>query len=190
MLKKINFFERLKEINEKRVEMFKNEYANEKFLFKDPKEMHLNPYTNEFICNAPACEVYDLLLNPNREIESMGQSKGFFESFSINRGDLDIVCTKPDPMPEIPLFYKDIDYGSYLFSELKEEELENFLNGIESWPKTTNFEVSFVHPLGKSLIGYDRITMKNVYYTHFISPTYFNVDYLSYGSNFPFADTL
>ena len=38
------------------------------------------------------------------------------------------------------------------------------------------------------VVGPDRITMRNIMNVHFISPLTFELDYQSFGSNFPFTD--
>ena len=190
-LKNINFFERLKEIDQKRLDNFYEIYKDEKYSMKKPDFYSANYVKNEFLSNMPVYFVADLFFNPNRIIDSLNQNKGFFESIFLNRGDIDLTTNiESDYDKDIPDYYKDCDLGNTLFSEIDENNLDNLLKDVENW--STNFtqiEFNFVHPMKKMMIGPDRITMKNLYKIYWISPMSFNVDMLSFGSDFPYADT-
>ena len=196
MLEKIEFFSKLQKINDERYKEFEEHYANDNLLFKPPSEYHICFYDNEFLSNTPASYIYNLLINPETVIDELGKGKGFFESMYINRNDKDIKLIFDKPKEEngvenleVPKFYSDIDYACNLFTDVKEEDLNELLEEIPKWPKSTTYEIHFIHPLKKMIIGPDRITMKNKYITHFVSPLCFIVDMLSYGSDFPFAET-
>ena len=190
-LKNINFFDRLKEIDKTRLEKFYDIYKEEKYSMKKPDFYSANYVKNEFLSNMPVYFVADLFFNPNRIIDSLNQNKGFFESIFLNRGDIDLTTNiDNDYDKDIPDYYKDCDLGNTLFSEIDDNNLDNFLKDVENW--STNFtqiEFNFIHPMKKMMIGPDRITMKNLYKIYWISPVSFNVDMLSFGSDFPYADT-
>ena len=190
MLERIDFFKRLKSIHEQREKEFEMTYSDDNLLYKLPSQYHQCFYDKEYISNAPVSFIYNILINPDTVIEELGKEKGFFESMYINRNDKDIKLIKKEGEENnVPKFYSDIDYVCNLFTDIKEEELNELLKDVESWPKSTSYEIDFIHPLKKMIIGPDRITMKNMYTTHFVSPLCFVVDMMSFGSDFPFADT-
>ncbi len=190
-LKNINFFEKLKEIDNNRLEKFYEIYKEEKYSMKKPDFYSANYVKNELISNMPVYFIADLFFNPNHTIESLNQNKGFLESIFLNRGDFDLsINIEKDYDKDIPDYYKDCDLGNTLFSEIDETNLDNLLKEVENWSTNfTEYEINFIHPMKKMMIGPDRITMKNVYKIYWISPMSFNVDMLSFGSDFPYADT-
>ena len=190
MLQKIKFYERLKELDNKRRDILSEKFKDNNLLFRKPNEYTGKYYEKELISNCPVNLAWEIIINPDSKLESLGRNLGFFETYYLDRGDLDLVVVRPENWNKnIPKFYSDRDYSKYLFSELNENDLNEFLNDINNWTTDpTVFEVNFIHPLKKMVVGPDRITMRNIMNVHFISPLSFELDYQSFGSNFPFTD--
>ena len=190
ILQKINFYERLKELDNKRREILSEKFKDNNLLFRKPNEYTGKYYEKELISNCPINLAWEIIINPDTKLESLGRNLGFFETYYLDRGDLDLVVVRPENWNKnIPKFYSDRDYSKYLFSELNENDLNEFLNDVNNWTTDpTVFEVNFIHPLKKMVVGPDRITMRNIMNVHFISPLSFELDYQSFGSNFPFTD--
>lgn len=186
LLKKIRFSERLVEINESRMKEFATEFRTN-MMFMKQSDFHMSFIDNDLLTTSPINLVYHTLFNPDNAIEVLGQGKGFLESLSINRGDINVSMKKEGNMNNIPKFFEDMDYANNVFSSIEEKELELFLSEVSTWPKVATYEINFVHPI-KMIVGPDSITMRNVLNIYFISPTQLIIDYHSYGSNFPFTD--
>ena len=187
MLSRIRFFERLDEITSQRMKVFENEYKDHNLLFRPVEEYHLHLFDKDLLSTGPVSFVYNVVYNPDYELEEMGLNTGFYESLYRNRKELNVVVKRDENPGGIPRFYEDLDYSVNLFSDINETDLTELLNSVNDWPTTKTYEIHFIHPV-KMIIGPDRITMRNCIHTHFISPKCFIVDLMSYGSDFPFAD--
>ena len=191
MLKKINFTSRLNSITSKRMNIFEKEYSNDPIFFLPKKEFeHCLINEKDFGNKAPLTIVFHYIFNPYITIKQYPQKKSFFESIFIERGDMNTKINYEQNQKElIPIYFDDLDYVANLFYNIDENELNDFLNEIKNWEKKIQFELNFIHPIQKLMIGPDRITIKDLITVYFISPTDLIIDYHSYGSDFPFADT-
>ena len=191
MLKKINFKSRLNSITTKRMSMFEKEYSNDPIFFLPEKEFeHCIINEKDFGNKGPLTIVFHYIFNPYIIINQYPQKKSFFESIYIERGDININLNYEQNQKElIPIYFDNLDYIANLFYNIDETQFEDFLNEVKNWKKKINFELNFIHPMQKLMIGPDRITMKDLITVYFISPTDLIIDYHSYGSDFPFSDT-
>ena len=190
MLNEIHFFDRLNKATKERMDSFKKEFKKG-FYFKDIEEFD-NIFINEkdINSNSPLTIIFHYIFNPTTIIRKYPHWKSFFETIFTMRGDYNIVLLydKLD-IDKIPKYFNDFDYVNNLFNNYNKIDLDLFLKGIETWSKTFKFQLSFVHPIKKLMIGPDKITIKDVAIIYFISPTDLIVDYHTFGSDFPFADT-
>ena len=187
MLSRIRFIERLDEITSQRMKLFENTYKDHNLLFRPVEEYHLHLFDKDLLSTGPVSFVYNVVYNPDYELEEMGLNLGFYESLYINRKELNVVVKRDETPGGVPRFYEDLDYSVNLFSDINEKDLTELLDSVDEWPTTKTYEIHFIHPV-KMFIGPDRITMRNCIHTHFISPKCFVVDLMSFGSDFPFAD--
>ena len=190
MLNEIHFFDRLNKATKERMDSFKKEFKKG-FYFKDIEEFD-NIFINEkdINSNSPLTIIFHYIFNPTTIIRKYPHWKSFFETIFTMRGDYNLVLLydKLD-IDKIPKYFNDFDYVNNLFNNYNKIDLDLFLKGIETWSKTFKFQLSFVHPIKKLMIGPDKITIKDVAIIYFISPTDLIVDYHTFGSDFPFADT-
>lgn len=191
MLEKINFISRLKEITNERLKAFEEINKNDKFSFIPENEFEVNYITeNDLKIKTPLSLIFHYIFNPTTQIESHPNQKSFYENIYQTRGDINIRLTYNEEQNEkIPHYFSDLDYSLDLFSNFDENELTSFLEEINTWEKKISFELNFVHPIKKMIIGPDRVTMKDIITVYFISPTDLIIDYHSYGSDFPYIDT-
>ena len=191
MLEKINFIGKLKEITNERLKAFEEINKNDKFSFIPENEFEVNYITeNDLKIKTPLSLIFHYIFNPTTQIESHPNQKTFYENIYQTRGDLNIRLTYNEEQNEkIPHYFSDLDYSLDLFSNFDENELTSFLEEINTWEKKISFELNFVHPIKKMIIGPDRVTMKDIITVYFISPTDLIIDYHSYGSDFPYIDT-
>ena len=190
MLNEIHFFDRLNKATKERMDSFKKEFKKGLY-FKDIEEFD-NIFINEkdINSNSPLTIIFHYIFNPTTIIRKYPHWKSFFETIFTMRGDYNLVLLydKLD-IDKIPKYFNDFDYVNNLFNNYNKIDLDLFLKGIETWSKTFKFQLSFVHPIKKLMIGPDKITIKDVAIIYFISPTDLIVDYHTFGSDFPFADT-
>ena len=189
MLKKINFFEKLKAIGNDRMKYFVQRY-NKDYYFMN-KEYFDNIFINESdIKNKlPLTLVFYYIFNPETNIQKLKLNKSFFESIYLHRGDTNLSLNyKKSKLLKVPKFFNDLDYVNHLFNDFDEMELNKFLDEIDNWQNTFKFELQFVHPLKQINIAKNKITMKDVAKIYFISPTDLIVDYHSFASDFPMSD--
>ena len=189
MLTEINFFERLKNATKERMEIFEKEYK------KDINFRSIEEFDNIFInekdikSTSPLTLIFQYIFNPKTIINEYPHGKSFFECIFLLRGDynLDVIYDRNE-IDKIPKYFNNFNYVNNLFNNYNRSDLDLFLREIETWYKTFTFQLHFVHPLKKLMIGPDKITIRDVAILYFISPTDLIVDYHSYGSDFPFAD--
>ena len=183
MLNKINFYQRLKNISEKRYSEFIKEFQ------KDYYFLDINEFENIFIdekninINSPLTLIFHYCFNP--EIKQVDSGENFFEFIYKKRGDKNYSMEyNKDEIKNIPKYFNDINYTNYLFNNFNENDLNIFLNEISSWKKTFSFEQKFKYT--KHVIK--TMTLRDVATIYFISPLDMVIDYHSYGSDFPMAD--
>ena len=190
-LKEINFFERLDKISKERMLKFEKEFKKDNLYFLSIEEFD-NIFINQkdIRSKSPLTLIFHYIFNPNTTINEYPHGKSFFESIFLARGDynLDTIFDKRE-LEKVPKYFNDFDYVNNLFIKCNKNELDNFLNKIDNWKSTFSFQLNFVHPIKKLMIGPDKITIRDVAKVYFISPNDLIVDYHTYGSDFPFADT-
>ena len=183
MLQKINFFQRLKSISEKRYLEFIKEFQKEYYL------LDINQFENIFIdekdlkINSPLTLIFHYCFNP--EVKQIDSNKNFFEFICKNRGDENYSMEyNKEEIKYIPRYYNDINYVNNLFNNFSEKELNSFLLGINKWKKTFSFEQKFKYTKHKI----KNMTLHDIAKIYFISPLDMIIDYHSYGSDIPMAD--
>ena len=189
MLTEIHFFDRLNKATKDRMETFEKEFKKGMYF------RNIEEFENIFIdekdikSTSPLTLIFHYIFNPKTVIREYPHGKSFFECIFLLRGDynLDVIYDKYE-IDKIPKYFNDFNYVNNLFNNYNKNDLDLFLNQIETWYKTFSFQLNFVHPLKKLMIGPDKITIRDVAILYFISPTDLIVDYHSYGSDFPFAD--
>ena len=190
MLNDIHFFDRLNQATKERMDLFEKEFK--KGLYFRPPEEFDNIFINEKDINStsPLTLIFHYIFNPKTIIREYPHWKSFFETIFTMRGDYNLVLLydKLD-IEKIPKYFNDFDYVNNLFNNYNKNDLDLFLKSIETWSKTFKFQINFVHPIKKLMIGPDRITIRDVAIIYFISPTDLIVDYHTFGSDFPFAET-
>ena len=183
MLNKINFFDRLKSISDKRYTEFTQEFKRDYFF------LDINEFENIFInekdinINSPLTLIFHYCFNP--EIKQVDSGENFFEFIYKKRGDTNYSMEyNKDEIRDIPKYFNNINYVNYLFNNFKEKDLKIFLDEIDTWKKTFSFEQKFKYT--KHVIK--TMTLRDVATIYFISPLDMVIDYHSYGSDFPMAD--
>ena len=190
MLNELHFFDRLNEVTKERMALFEKEFKKGLY-FKSPEEFD-NIFINEkdIKSTLPLTLIFHYIFNPKTKIREYPHWKSFFETIFTMRGDYNLVLLYDDiDIDKIPKYFNDFDYVNNLFNNYNKNELDVFLKSIETWTKTFKFQLNFVHPIKKLMIGPERITIKDVAIIYFISPTDLIVDYHTFSSDFPFAET-
>jgi hypothetical protein len=183
MLQKINFFQRLKSITEKRFLEFQKDFQ------KDYYFLNINQFENIFIdendleINSPLTLIFHHCFNP--EVKQMNSCTNFFEFICKKRGDENYSMEyNKEEIKHIPKYFNNINYVNNLFNNFSEKELNLFLLGINKWKKTFTFEQKFKY----TKHVFKDMTMHDVATIYFISPLDMIIDYHSYGSDIPMAD--
>ena len=183
MLNKINFFDRLNSISDKRYTEFTQEFKRDYFF------LDINEFENIFInekdinINSPLTLIFHYCFNP--EIKQVDSGENFFVFIYKKRGDTNYSMEyNKDEIRDIPKYFNNINYVNYLFNNFKEKDLNIFLDEIDTWKKTFSFEQKFKYT--KHVIK--TMTLRDVATIYFISPLDMVIDYHSYGSDFPMAD--
>ena len=190
MLNDIHFFDRLNKATKERMILFEKEFKKSLY-FRSPEEFD-NIFINEkdIKSTLPLTLIFHYIFNPKTIIREYPHWKSFFETIFTMRGDYNLVLLYDKlEIDKIPKYFNDFDYVNNLFNNYNKNDLDLFLKGIETWSKTFKFQLNFVHPIKKLMIGPDRITIRDVAIIYFISPTDLIVDYHTFGSDFPFAET-
>ena len=189
MLKRIEFFERLKTIGKKRMELFEQEFQKDIFFMRNDFFDNTFIKEDELDKFSPLTLIFHFIFNPETVISQFPYKKSFFESIFELRGDKNIkINYSPNDLKQVPKYFNDFNYVNDLFNNFNENNLNNFLNEIEKWKKTFSFELQFVHPL-KNNIGQNQIEINDVIKVYFISPNDLIIDYHSYAENFPLSDS-
>ena len=183
MLKRINFFERLKYLSDKRYSEFRKEFQKDyHFLDKDQFE-NIFIDENDLNTNSPLTLIFHYCFNP--EIKQIDSSKNFFEFICKNRGDKNYSMEyNKEEIKDISKYFNDINYVNKLFNDFSENDLNNFLIGINKWKKTFIFEQKFNYT--KHVVK--DMTLHDIATIYFISPLDMIIDYHSYGSDHPMAE--
>ena len=188
ILKKLNFFSKIKSLTKIRLEEINNEITEKEINFLPENKFEYTIINENLNINAPLTLVFHFIFNPQTICENFEYKKSFFENIFFLRGDNPINLNYNQNQKKlIPKFFDDLDYVNNLFNNINEHELNNFLNEIKNWGKKISYKLNFVHPIQK-FIGPDNITMEDILTVYFISPTDLIVDYHSYGDQFPFSD--
>jgi len=190
MLNEIHFFDRLNQVTKERMELFEKEFKKGLY-FKSPEEFD-NIFINEKDINStsPLTLIFHYIFNPKTRIKEYPHWESFFVTIFTMRGDYDLVLLYDIlDIDKIPKYFNDFDYVNNLFNNYNKNDLDLFLKSIETWTKTFKFGLSFVHPIKKLMIGPERISIRDDAIVYFISPTDLIVDYHTFCSDFPFAET-
>ena len=183
MLQKINFFEKLKNITEKRYSEFKKEFQKDYYFLDIDQFENIFIDENDININSPLTLIFHYCFNP--EVKQIGSSENFFEFIYKNRGDTNYSMKyDKEKIKYIPKYFNDINYVNNLFNNFSEKELNSFILGINKWTKTFIFEQKFKYT--KHAIK--NMTFRDIATIYFISPLDMIIDYHSYGSDFLMAD--
>ena len=183
MLQKINFFEKLKNITEKRYSEFKKEFQKDYYFLDIDQFENIFINENDLNINSPLTLIFHYCFNP--EVKQIGSSENFFEFIYKNRGDTNYSMKyDKEKIKYIPKYFNDINYVNNLFNNFSEKELNSFISGINKWTKTFIFEQKFKYT--KHAIK--NMTFRDIATIYFISPLDMIIDYHSYGSDFLMAD--
>ena len=183
MLQKINFFEKLKNITEKRYSEFKKEFQKDYYFLDIDQFENIFINENDLNINSPLTLIFHYCFNP--EVKQIGSSENFFEFIYKNRGDTNYSMKyDKEKIKYIPKYFNDINYVNNLFNNFSEKELNSFILGINKWTKTFIFEQKFKYT--KHAIK--NMTFRDIATIYFISPLDMIIDYHSYGSDFLMAD--
>jgi hypothetical protein len=181
-LKRINFYKRLDEVHQKRLQLFESS-GQYRLQNTFPKTY----FDHEYFSNVPISMIYKSFFDNETTCDEFERNKSFWESLFEMRNDTNIIYELNSK--ECPKFYDDMEYMTSLFVNLDEETINEFLNDIEKWTtKSTVFNYKFIHPIKKKLVGPDRLKLKDEYNLFFISPKLLIIEIISYGSDFPYAD--
>ena len=133
MLKRINFFENLKQIGEERMQLFEKEYKNDKYFKK--REFFDSDFINNYEMGKtfPLGLIFHYILNPKTEIKQFSLKKNFFESVLLLHGYKNIKFNDKDiDLLQVPKFFYDLNYSNNLFNNFEKNELNNFINEIKN----------------------------------------------------------
>ena len=183
MLQKINFFQRLKSISEKRFLEFQKDFQKDYYFLGANQFENIFIDENDLEINSPLTLIFHYCFNP--DVKVIDSCKNFFEFICKKRGDENYSMEyDKEEIKYIPKYFNNINYVNNLFNNFSEKELNLFLLGINKWKKTFTFEQKFKYT--KHAIK--DMTLHDVATVYFISPLDMIIDYHSYGSDIPMAD--
>jgi len=186
-LKEINFLERLKSISDSRYSYFIEKYQKENYFMEKSQFENIFIDEKDIKVKSPLTLIFHYIFNPATLLQESG--KNFFETIFTKRGDKNYTMTYNQfELEEIPKYFNDFSYVNNLFNNYNKDDLNLFLNEINSWKETFSFEQKFIHPL-YMFRREKSITMRDVAKVYFISPYDLIIDYHSYGSDLPLSDT-
>ena len=189
MLEEINFYEKLKEITNARMELFTKLYTDEKKGFFIPQKTFKRKYAEEIFKDCPLFIPFTILCKMTTKLEEYKKDKGFFESLFLNRGDTEVKFSEnPEFSKNIPNFFDNGDYVMNLFSQFNKEDFENFLNEMQNWSHKYECTCHAVHKVKQVPFGPSQIVMKDRFIAYFISPTLLIFDDMAYATEFTFCD--
>ena len=188
MLKDMKFLERLKSISNERYSLFIKKYQKENYFME--KDQFENIFIDEknIQVESPLTLIFHHIFNPDILLSQSG--KNFFETIFTKRGDQNYsMLYDRSELKEVPKYFDDFSYVNHLFNDFDQNDLNSFLEEINSWKETFSFEQQFIHPLINIFTNNKSITMKDVAKVYFISPYDLIIDYHSWGSDLPLSDT-
>ena len=189
MLKKINFFENLNKIGQKRMKIFEKEYQKDLFFMgKDSFDnVFINQYGIDKYC--PLTLIFHFIFNPKNKITQFPYNKSFYESIFQLQGCKNVkINYNQNELKEVPRYFDDFNYVNNLFNNFNEKDLIVFINEIEHWKKTLSYELKYTRPL-KIKEGQKEKDINDVIKIYFVSPIDLIVDYHSYhNDNYPISD--
>ena len=182
ILKKIDFYKKLDLVHIENLEKF------EKSNFFKPLSFYTNIYFDkEPMGNISLPVIYNYIYNQEIICEDFKLNKTFWESLFIMRKDWDI--TYQLNKNNTPKFYSDLDYLMSTLSNFDEENLNEFLEEIKTWPiDSTKFTYKLMHPVKKKAFGPEKINMTTEYSLYFISPKLLIVEEISSSTGFMYCD--
>ena len=187
MLKEINFLQRLKSISDSRYSYFIEKYQKENYFMEKSQFENIFIDEKDIKVKSPLTLIFHYIFNPATLLQE--SNKNFFETIFTKRGDRNYAMTYDQfELEEIPKYFNDFSYVNNLFNNYNKDDLNLFLNEINSWKETFSFEQQFIHPL-YMFRREKSITMRDVAKVYFISPYDLIIDYHSYGSDLPLSDT-
>ena len=190
MLKKINFFENLNKIGQKRMKIFEKEFQKDTYFMK--KDSFDNVFINQSDIDkyCPLTLIFHFIFNPKNKITQFPYKKSFYESIFQLQGCKNIkINYNQNELKEIPKYFNDFNYVNDLFNNFNENDLNIFINEIEHWKKTFSYELKYTLPL-KINEGQKEKDINDIVKVYFVSPTELIVDYHSYhNDNYPISDS-
>lgn len=188
MLKDMKFLERLKSISNDRYSLFIKKYQNENYFMEKGQFENIFIDEKNIQIESPLTLIFHHIFNP--DIPLSQSDNFFFETVFTKRGDHNYsISYDKAELKEIPKYFDDFSYVNHLFNDFNQNDLNSFLEEINSWKETFSFEQQFIHPLLNKFKNYNSITMKDVAKVYFISPYDLIIDYHSWGSDLPLSDT-
>ena len=189
MLEEINFYQKLKDITQERMELFTKLYTDEKKGFFIPQKTLKRKYAEEIFKDCPLFIPFTVLCKMTTQLEEYKRNKGFFESLFLDRGDTEVKFTEnPEFSKNIPNFFDNGDYVMNLFSQFNKEDFENFLNEIQNWSHKYEYTCHAVHKVKQVPFGPSQTVMKDRFIVYFISPTLLIFDDMAYATEFTFCE--
>jgi len=194
LLQEIDFYNRIDKIHNERLELFNKTYTDLKNGIFLPIEKFPNKFIdNVALENCPLSIIFTYLWNPYTPIEEYEHNKGFYESILIDRNDSNIqfidMKDNENNIENVPLYFSDTEYTLSLLSTFNKDDLDKFINDIQSWKHIYQYTYKYIHPIKKYFIGPDKVGENDNIKIYFISPKLLIVDLLSKGSDFPYCDT-
>ena len=187
MLKEMKFLERLKSISDSRYSYFIEKYQKENYFMEKSQFENIFIDEKNIKVQSPLTLIFHYIFNPGTHLPE--STKNFFETIFTKRGDKNYTMTyDKSELEKIPKYFNDFPYVNNLFNNFNRNDLNSFLEEINSWKETFTFEQQFIHPL----FNFRReksITMNDIAKVYFISPYDLIIDYHSYGSDLPLSDT-
>ena len=189
MLEDIEFHKKIEQFTKERMELFTKEYYDEKKGVFIPQDKFKYKYEEVYFDDCPLFIPFYVLCNISSKLEEYKSEKGFFESLFLERGDTEVKFEEsPEFSKDIPPYFKDGDYVMNLFSQLKKEEFETFLNDLQTWNKKYEGSCYANHKVKQVPFGPERVIMKDRFVTYFVSPTCLILDDMAFATGFQFCD--
>ena len=189
MLEEINFYKKLKEITQERMELFTKQYTDEKKGFFVPQNIMKRKYAEVVFNDCPLFIPFTILCKMTTQLEEYKRDKGFFESLFLDRGDTEVKFSEnPEFSNTIPDYFNNADYVMNLFSQFNKEDFENFLNEIQNWSHKYEYNCHAIHKVKKVPFGPPQVVMKDRFIVYFISPTLLIFDDMAYATEFTYCD--
>lgn len=190
MLKKINFFENLNKIGQKRMKIFEKEFQKETFFMKSDSFENVFINKSDIDKNCPLTLIFHFIFNPKSIITQYPYKKSFFESIFQFQGCKNFkINYNQNELKDVPKYFDDFNYVNNLFNNFNEKDLNTFINEIEHWKKLFSYELKY----GRSLKNNEEQGEKDInddVKIYFVSPTDLIVDYHSYhNGNYPLSDS-